>query len=326
MPAAVCTAVISIIDEALFSMESSAARGCTKEVLTAREILVARATQQLGSPPIVSLDALAAMDLDARTHVLALSARGCNDDDSGDAGGDNFDSEPDTLVACSEMEMEREAETEAETEQLTLVASTAVALTPPTVAHTVAPAVAPAHALPAAADFGSEPDTSSFMCSGMEMEREAETEAETELPAGSPSFTAMLVALAEAVITAAHTWWSGGQSGGGAAGRGGSYAAPPPPYLVLSTGESVHLFGPPAFSCQQAQLFWCLRSLRASLCALRTVACGSSPMRSASTCPRPSTGTCASTTTLTASALRRTSPHSSCTRCARAATRGLHVL
>ena len=68
-------------------MKSSAARGCTKEVLTAREILVARATQQLGSPPIVSLDALAAMDLDARTHVLALSARGCNDDDSGDAGG-----------------------------------------------------------------------------------------------------------------------------------------------------------------------------------------------------------------------------------------------
>ena len=73
LPAAVCTAVISIIDEALFSMESSAARGSAKEVLTAREILVARATQQLGSPPIVSLDALAAMDLDARTYVLALA-------------------------------------------------------------------------------------------------------------------------------------------------------------------------------------------------------------------------------------------------------------
>ena len=58
-------------------------------------------------------------------------------------------------------------------------------------------------------------------CSEMEMEREAETEAETELPAGSPSFTAMLVALAEAVITAAHTWWSGGQSG--------APSWPPPP-------------------------------------------------------------------------------------------------
>ena len=87
LPAAVCTAVISIIDEALFSMESFAATGSAKEVLKAREVLVARATQQLGSPPIVSLDALAAMDLDARTYVLALSARGGNDDDSGDAGG-----------------------------------------------------------------------------------------------------------------------------------------------------------------------------------------------------------------------------------------------
>jgi hypothetical protein len=38
LPAAVCTAVISIIDEALFSMESSAGRGSAKEVLMAREI------------------------------------------------------------------------------------------------------------------------------------------------------------------------------------------------------------------------------------------------------------------------------------------------
>ena len=247
LPAAVCTAVISIIDEALFSMESFAATGSAKEVLKAREVLVARATQQLGSPPIVSLDALAAMDLDARTYVLALSARGGNDDDSGDAGGGDFGSELDTLVACSEMEME--AETEAETEALTLVASPAVA---PTVAPTVAPAVTPAHTLSTAANLGSEPDTSSVMRSEMEMEREAETEAETEPPVGSPSFTAMLVALAEAVITAAHTWWSGGQSGGGAGGRGGGCAAaPPPPYLVLSTGDHVQarLATPPPLLC-----------------------------------------------------------------------------
>ena len=97
MRRAVCEAALRVVDEALFALgDGMCSDGCAVEMREVRAVLAAALCAELGAPPVVSLEALAAMPEETRSCVLGHGRRGLDSD-----GGDGLGSEVGTQVVPS---------------------------------------------------------------------------------------------------------------------------------------------------------------------------------------------------------------------------------